>query len=64
MEMTRLWGFFARLRENDKGATLIEYSILIGLISALAIASVLLMGQWVASQWAYLVSIVPPPGGS
>jgi pilus assembly protein Flp/PilA len=59
MEMTRLWGFLARLRGNEKGASLIEYSILIGLISALAIGSVLLMGEWVASQWAYLVSVTP-----
>ena len=56
--MTKLWGFLARLRKDEKGASLIEYSILIGLISALAVASILLMGEWVASQWAFLVSQV------
>ena len=55
--MTRLWGLLARVRKDEKGATLIEYSILIGLISALAVASILLMGKWVASQWALLVNV-------
>jgi pilus assembly protein Flp/PilA len=59
MKMTKLWGFLARMREDEKGASLIEYSILIGLISALAIGSIIVMGQWVASQWAYLVTVVP-----
>ena len=60
--MTKFWGFLARLREDEKGASLIEYSILIGLISALAVASILLMGQWVASQWVNLLSIVNTAG--
>jgi pilus assembly protein Flp/PilA len=58
MEMTRLWGFLARMRKDEKGASLIEYSILIGLISAVAVASIVIMGEWVASQWALLVSVV------
>ena len=60
--MTKLWGMLARVRKDEKGASLIEYSILIGLISALAVASILLMGQWVASQWASLVSVVTAAG--
>lgn len=56
-EMKTLRGFFARLRKDENGASLIEYSILIGLISALAVGSILLMGEWVASQWALLVSV-------
>lgn len=57
--MTRLWGFLARLRKNDKGASLIEYSILIGLITVAAILSIDAVGGWVASQWASLSSILP-----
>lgn len=54
--MTKLGAFFARLRKDEKGATMIEYSILIGIITVLAIASIGLMGNYVASQWAQLVS--------
>jgi pilus assembly protein Flp/PilA len=54
--MTRLGVFFARLRKDENGATMIEYSILIGIITVLAIVSIGLMGEYVASQWAALVS--------
>ena len=54
--MTWLGVLFARLRKDQKGATMIEYSILIGIITVLAIASISLMGTYVASQWARLVS--------
>ena len=54
--MTRLGALFARLRREQEGATMIEYSILIGIITVLAIASIALMGDYVASQWAQLVS--------
>ena len=53
--MTRLGVLFARLRKDQKGATMIEYSILIGIITVLAIVSIGLMGEYVASQWAQLV---------
>jgi pilus assembly protein Flp/PilA len=56
MEMTKLGAFFARLRKDENGATMIEYSILIGIITVLAIVSINLMGTYVASQWAHLVS--------
>ena len=55
--MTWLGVFFARLRKDQKGATMIEYSILIGIITVLAIVSIALMGDYVASQWAQLVSL-------
>jgi pilus assembly protein Flp/PilA len=58
MKMTKLWGFLARLRKDEKGASLIEYSILIGLITVAAIVSIIAMGDWVASQWATLLSSV------
>jgi pilus assembly protein Flp/PilA len=58
MEMTRVWGFLARMRKDEKGASLIEYSILIGLISAVAVGAIAIMGTWVQSQWTLLTSVV------
>jgi len=60
--MTRLGVFFARLRKDANGATMIEYSILIGIITVLAIASIAIMGDYVASQWAQLVSTTAATG--
>jgi pilus assembly protein Flp/PilA len=47
-------GFLQRLRRDEKGASLIEYSVLIGIILVLAIASVRGVGVWVNSQWSNL----------
>lgn len=54
--MTKLGAFFARLRKDEKGATMIEYSILIGIITVGAIISIGLMGDYVVNQWSALVS--------
>lgn len=58
--MTRLRGLFARLRADEKGATMIEYSILIGLITAVTIAFIAGMGDYVVSAWTTLCSAVGP----
>ncbi len=41
----------ARFRKDEKGAALIEYSILIGIITAGVITIVIAVGAWVATQW-------------
>ena len=53
--MTKLGVIFARLRKDEKGATMIEYSILIGIITVGAIISIGLMGDYVVEQWSALV---------
>jgi pilus assembly protein Flp/PilA len=52
--MTKLRGMFARLRKSEDGATMIEYSILIGIITAATIALIVVMGDFVVSAWADL----------
>jgi pilus assembly protein Flp/PilA len=42
------------LRENKSGAAMIEYSILIGLITALVIGTIVTVGQRVATAWTTL----------
>ncbi len=44
------------MRKDEKGATMIEYSILIGIITVRQSRSIGLMGDYVATQWAQLVS--------
>ena len=54
--MTKLGVFLARLCKNEKGATMIEYSILIGIITVAAIAMIGFMGGYVTDQWTALVT--------
>jgi len=41
-------------RKDEEGASLIEYSLLIGLITVLAILAVTNVGTWVQAQWSTL----------
>ena len=54
--MKSLGVLFARLRKDQKGATMIEYSILIGIITVLAITFIGTMGTYVQTQWSALVA--------
>jgi len=40
--------------KDEKGAALIEYSVLIGIITATVIALVIVVGDWVNTQWSAL----------
>jgi pilus assembly protein Flp/PilA len=58
MKMTKVRGFFTRLRKDEKGATMIEYSILIGIITAVAIGFIVAMGGFVSGAWSSLCTAV------
>jgi pilus assembly protein Flp/PilA len=45
-----------RFAKDESGASLIEYSILIGLITVLVIALITGVGEWVQDQWSALDS--------
>jgi pilus assembly protein Flp/PilA len=53
---TQLGNLRTRLARDDRGAALVEYSVLIGLITVAAIASILSVKGWVAGAWAALVT--------
>ena len=52
--MTKLRNIFARMRKDESGATMVEYSILIGLITALAILTIVAVGGFVDTSWTNL----------
>ena len=43
-----------RLWKDESGASLLEYSVLIGLITAAVITSVSNVGTWVTGKWSAL----------
>ena len=56
--MTSFGKLFARMRKDESGATMIEYSILIGIITAAAIAFIIGMGGYVTTAWTDLCTDV------
>ena len=45
-----------RLWKDESGASLLEYSVLIGLITAGVIATVVDVGEWITDKWTSLDS--------
>ncbi len=45
-----------RLQKDEEGAALVEYSLLIGIITVAAVGSILLIGPWVGTQWQSLAT--------
>jgi Flp pilus assembly pilin Flp len=49
--VSRLNTELARLARDERGASLLEYTILLALITAGAVASVTSVGTWVGEKW-------------
>lgn len=52
--VSRLNNELARLARDERGASLLEYTILLALITAGAVASVTSVGTWVGTKWTEL----------
>lgn len=51
---TQLQTLKNRFARDESGAALIEYSVLIGLITVAAILAITNVGNWVSTQWTSL----------
>jgi pilus assembly protein Flp/PilA len=49
--MKKLANLARAFREEESGAAMIEYSILVGIISVTSIAVVVVIGNWVGTQF-------------
>ncbi|WP_095198494.1 Flp family type IVb pilin [Mesorhizobium carmichaelinearum] len=48
MTMTR------QFRDDENGAAMVEYTILLGIITVAVIATIITVGTWVSGQWTVL----------
>lgn len=60
--MSKLVNIAKRFHQEEDGAAMVEYSILIGIIAAASIVTVGLIGTWVSGQFTYLCSKMPAVG--
>ena len=49
--MKRITAFLDYFATDESGATMVEYTILIGLITVVAIALIAAVGTWVQNAW-------------
>jgi pilus assembly protein Flp/PilA len=52
--MRKAIDFFSRLKRDEEGAALVEYTVLLGILLIAVIATILLVGGWVAAAWSSL----------
>ncbi|MBN9550114.1 MAG: Flp family type IVb pilin [Alphaproteobacteria bacterium] len=54
--MKKLMTMARQFRDEENGAAMVEYSILIGIIAAAAITAIIGIGTWVTGQFSGLCS--------
>ncbi|HEY9012225.1 MAG TPA: Flp family type IVb pilin [Devosia sp.] len=62
--MKKLANIARAFREEESGAAMIEYSILIGIISVASIAVVVAIGTWVGTQFSDLCTSLDTNSGT
>ena len=59
----KLTAMARELRDDTSGAEIVEYAVMIGLLTAAAIATIVLVGGWVAGEWSILCANINGKGG-
>jgi len=60
--MTKFLRLLAGLKRDEEGAALVEYTVLLGILLVAVIATIGLVGTWIASNWTYLCGQLPAIG--
>ncbi|TPM15961.1 Flp family type IVb pilin [Mesorhizobium sp. B2-3-5] len=57
--MKKLMTMTRQFRDDENGAAMVEYTVLLGIITVAVIATVILVGTWVAGRWTALNAALP-----
>ena len=57
--MEKALALVRQLKDNEDGAALIEYTVLLGIMLVAVIATIVLVGAWIARQWTTLQATLP-----
>lgn len=60
--MKKLMTMTRQFRDDENGAAMVEYSILIGIIAGAAILAIIAIGGWVTGRFSGLCSILDGKG--
>jgi pilus assembly protein Flp/PilA len=52
--MRKVMGLLAKLRKDEDGAALIEYTVLLGILLVAVIGVIVFVGGWISAQWVAL----------
>ena len=57
--MRKFLGILVKLSKDEEGAALIEYTVLLGIMLVAVIATIVLVGGWINTQWTNLQGALP-----
>jgi pilus assembly protein Flp/PilA len=57
--MLKVMSLIGRLRRDEDGAALIEYTVLLGILLVGVIAAIVLVGTWVNGTWSNFETALP-----
>jgi pilus assembly protein Flp/PilA len=57
--MSKVLKLIEKLRRDEDGAALIEYTVLIGILVVAVIATIVAVGGWVDGRWTALNTALP-----
>ena len=57
--MKKLMTIARQSRDEENGAAMIEYTVLLGIITVAVIATIILVGAWVSTQWKTFEAALP-----
>ena len=52
--MPKAWNVVRRLGKDEEGASLVEYTVLLGILMVAVIATIGLVGTWINGKWTAL----------
>ena len=58
--MSKAWNLIQKLRRDEDGAALIEYTVLLGILVVAVVATIVAVGGWVNGQWTTLNGAINP----
>ncbi|KAA3448769.1 Flp family type IVb pilin [Mesorhizobium sp. SARCC-RB16n] len=61
--MRKLLGVTRQFRDDENGAAMVEYSILVGIIAGAAILAILAIGGWVTGRFTGLCGLLDGKAG-
>jgi pilus assembly protein Flp/PilA len=57
--MTKILALVQKIKNDEEGAALIEYTVLLGIMLVAVIATIVLVGTWISGQWTTLEATLP-----
>jgi pilus assembly protein Flp/PilA len=57
--MSKVWELIEKLRRDEDGAALIEYTVLLGILIGGVILTIVAVGSWADGRWTALNTALP-----